>query len=231
MLRWGVAGYPVAAAVPDDLAHGAAGQPRGATGGVVEVMATETRVFWIDTDYDRANASNGVSRYAAYVHQAADQFADDVDDYDDPSVPVAARAWSIARPPVMTPGYVANHPRVLSAQAWRDDFNGDLLVSVDLVSALPGPVARAAGWSWRSWQYSDWSERFDTPELRQGGRDKALLPTLTATVLVPAEALPITPGSRVPNWREAAATVSALCSVLNAELGPIVTALDGGGQR
>lgn len=192
-------------------------------------MTGVTRVFWLDTDYDRANSSNGVSRYAAYVAHAASGFTEDVDWYDRPAAAVAARAFNTACPPVMAPGFVAWHPRVLAARACRDDWAGDLLVTVDLVSDLPGPVAQAAGWSWKSWQYSEWSERFDGPELRQPGH-KALLPTVSALVLIAPASVLSMPTAGVPGWRVLARAVERICQVLNGELGPIVAALDGGGS-
>lgn len=185
-------------------------------------------VFRVDTAYDRANASDGVSRFAAYLRKAADGFAADVELFDDPVAVVAARAWNTARPPVMCPGYVADHPRVLSARADRDEFDADLMFTVQLVSALPEAVARAAGWSWRSWRFEEWPGRFEAPELRRAGRDRALLPTMTAQVLIPARAVLSTPGGRVPDWRELARAVGRMCAVLNTELGPVVAALDGG---
>ena len=192
-------------------------------------MTAAMRVFWVDTDHDQANASDGVSRYGAYVRQAGRGFFEDAEDHEDPAAALAARAWNTACPPVMVPGFVAWHPRVLSARAERDDWNGDLLLTVDLVSTLPGAVALAAGWSWRSWQYCEWFERFEVPPLREAGRDKALVPTVTASVLIPPTCVvpQMSPGS--PDWRSLAVeAVRGICRVLNTELGPIVAALDEG---
>ena len=33
-------------------------------------MAADAAAFWIDYDYDRENASDGISRYGAYVRQS-----------------------------------------------------------------------------------------------------------------------------------------------------------------
>jgi hypothetical protein len=194
------------------------------------VTAT-ARMFWVDAADDRERASDGVSRYAAYVRQAARGFTEDAEVFDDPAAAWAVRAWNTACPPVMCPGFVAWHPRVLSARAERDEWAGDLRVTVDLVSALPESVARVAGYEWSCWRYEEWGERYEEPELRQAGRDKSLLPTMTASVLIaPASVFPTVAGP-VPDWREAARAVGAVCRVLNAALGPIVAALDGGGVR
>ena len=34
-------------------------------------MAADGAAFWIDYDYDRENASDGVSRYGAYVRRSS----------------------------------------------------------------------------------------------------------------------------------------------------------------
>ncbi len=38
--------------------------------------AVSDDAFWADDEYDREHASDGVSRYGAYVHQAATTFAE-----------------------------------------------------------------------------------------------------------------------------------------------------------
>lgn len=197
-------------------------------------VSAGARVFWPDLNYDRANALDGVSRFAAYLRRAAGGFAEDAKMFDDPAAAgaaVAARAWNTACPPVMCPGYVARHPRVLSARADRDDFDGDLMLTVELVSALPEVVSRVAGWSWRSWQFEEWPGRFEVPALRRAGRDRALVPTLTAQVLITPGSVLSMHGNQVPDWRELAAVVRRICAVLNTQLGPVVAALDGGESR
>jgi hypothetical protein len=193
-------------------------------------MTAGVRVFWVDAS-DRERASDGVSRYAAYVRQAASGFAEDAKLFDDLAVAWAVRAWNLAVPPVMSPGFVVWHPRVLSARAVRDEWAGDLRVVVDLVSALPESVVRAVGYQWSGWRCEEWSGRYEEPELRQAGRDRCLLATVTASVLISSDAVFPTGVGSVPGWREVADAVQAICRVLNADLGPVVAALDGGGSR
>lgn len=200
-------------------------------------MAGGVKVFWVDAEYDREHASDGVSRYAAYAadRKASFQeiFAEDYDSADRWAVEFAAQAWSVACPPVMSPGLVASHPRVLGSRAAWDDWAGDLLLTVDLVSALPEPVDRATGWSWQGWEHSV-TFGFSQPQLHRdsprhptrGVKDHALLPVLTVVVQVLPSLMPtVNPTSW--NWRTATDAVHRICDVLNDELGPIVTALDG----
>jgi hypothetical protein len=71
--------------------------------------------FWIDCEYDRDNASDGVSRYGAYIRQA--RFEPWTDN--DHAVELAEFAWRQATGPVMAPGYVRRHGRILSAHIAR----------------------------------------------------------------------------------------------------------------
>jgi hypothetical protein len=94
--------------------------------------------FWIDEEYDREHSDDGVSRYAAYVRDRMAEFAESWDGtWDDGTVPFARTAWYVATTPVMAPGYVRMHPRVLSAQIVRNDWDGGLAADVSL--SIPQP--------------------------------------------------------------------------------------------
>jgi hypothetical protein len=62
-------------------------------------------LLWIDHEHDRTSASDGVSRYGAYLRQRAAWFRD----LDTPAQ-FAATAWRVATSPVMTPGLVRVRP-------------------------------------------------------------------------------------------------------------------------
>jgi hypothetical protein len=76
-----------------------------------------TAAFWINEEYDRDQASDGVSRFGAYVRKAT-ALAECWDGtWDGPGtrqVQFAAAAWATATAPVMAPGYVRYRPRVLT---------------------------------------------------------------------------------------------------------------------
>jgi hypothetical protein len=193
--------------------------------------ATHTAT-WLDLDYDRAYASDGRSRYGAYLRDRAWWWADDYPRLDGDAVRVlsAGRCWEIANGPIMAPGLVLTHPRVLSALAVPDEYDGrHLVVTVNLVAGLPAELRSLLGGRWRGWQYeragfgeSYWAE----PHNRDGRPVRAALPTLALSWPVPAAELPPMPGD-VPDVGEAIEAVSAVAGVLNRELRPVLAALAG----
>jgi hypothetical protein len=98
--------------------------------------------FWIDTGYDRDNASDGRSRYGAYIRQGA--FEPQAGS--DPAVELAVFAWRQATGPVMVPGYVRCHRRILSERLERSDWDGELLACVDLLTGVPLALEGMHGW-------------------------------------------------------------------------------------
>ena len=107
---------------------------------------------WIDTEYDRAYASDGVSRFRAYLVSHAELFEPWRDAGADgitlDPVDFAIAAFACATGPVMAPGYVRWHGRVFHHRAGRCDHDGHLL----LVVTLATPAPRAVPWSWRGWE-------------------------------------------------------------------------------
>src|SRR6266498_6098900 len=73
-------------------------------------MSSAPAAFWVDRDYDRENASDGLSRYGAYLRDASFEPWTDHDQ----AVEWAVFAWRRATGPVMSPGYVRYHPRVVA---------------------------------------------------------------------------------------------------------------------
>lgn len=114
-------------------------------------MNTTDRLLWIDEITDRELASDGVSRYGAYLHQGAHRFLDwDDQPTGDPAV-FAARAFEIACSSIMSPPYVVTHPRVLTCVPHRDEDDRRAL-HVDLAMGLPTRVRTALPRAWRGWQ-------------------------------------------------------------------------------
>lgn len=190
--------------------------------------------FWIDRDYDRENASDGVSRYAAYVRQGT--FQPWTDHFR--AVELAEYAWRQATRPVMSPGYVRYHPRVLTARLARSDWDGSLLATVNLIAGqppglrgLPAPHSKDA--CWRSWP-SEYS--FAGPEVyyEPGGEDLArgayLLTTISLQFTVPQTGLAQPPAQPcmallVSLCRD---TVAALVPTLNTIVSPVLARIDDG---
>jgi hypothetical protein len=186
----------------------------------------------LDLAYDRAYASDRRSRYGAYLRDRAWWWADDHPRLDGDAVKVlcAGRCWEIANGPIMAPGLVVTHPRVLSALAAPDEYDGrHLVVTVRLVAGLPAELRGLLGGRWRGWQYEQtgfgepyWGEPHD----RDGRPVRAALPTLVLSWPVPAADLPPMAGG-VPDVEEAIGAVSAVAGALNRESRPVLAALAG----
>ncbi len=160
-----------------------------------------TEPFSIDRDYDRENASEGKSRYTAYVRQAIfDPWTDDQ------AVELAVFAWRQATTPVMSPGYVRRHPRISAARLERSEWDGSLLACVDLVMPQPKHLCYLRSdderGHWRDWPrehsfFSDadiWLE----PSGEELARSPYLLCTASLRFMVPSSRLPQPP----ERWRD-----------------------------
>ena len=161
-----------------------------------------TDLVWIDADYDRDNASDGIPRYGRYLRDRRHEF--DEDTLSDP-VSFASLAWAIATGPIMAPGYVRVREDIRSVTCRRDDsgqLTADIEVRVDH-GALAGDCR--PGWEW-----SDWAWR--RGHLAEPAPERAVL--LTAHVLVPFSGHvlhdPRGHGFEVDDARQAVATLVGL---------------------
>lgn len=197
--------------------------------------------FWIDLEYDHGRASDGVSRYGAYVRKYMGEFAECWDgtynDRDSEAVEFAATAWRIATGPVMSPGYVRYHRRVRAANLARSKWDGTLVATVSLVS--PWPAALSADRSWQGKSYwRDWptdpigdEHHFVEPMEQDVTRAPHLMATVTLAVPMPlAECkLPRAPksaGEQVVGLAEWA--VSEVAMRLSAVVAPVIDRLEAG---
>jgi hypothetical protein len=101
-------------------------------------------LFWIDDQYDRDHASDGHSRYGAYLHQHEQELAEDLE-WGPHSF--LASIWRIGSMPVMAPGYIRQHPQVEDHRLSRDDYDGHLLGIVTLAMRPPADAPRWASWT------------------------------------------------------------------------------------
>ncbi len=190
-------------------------------------MPAEPRVCWIDTEYDRAYASDGVSRYGAYLALNAELFEPWRDAGADgitlDPVDFALGAFACATGPIMAPGYVRCHGRVWAKKAGRCDHDGRLLLTVTLAT----PAPRGVPWSWRGWERQfdgTWWEPDDTRPAALGYLELRW-PVDTERLHQPGR--PKVPGR--PNLRDAARAVARLVEVLNEVAGPVLAELEGAG--
>ncbi|WP_327678555.1 hypothetical protein [Kitasatospora sp. NBC_00458] len=185
----------------------------------------------VDDIRDREQASDGHSRYGAYLADYAADFHED----GQPLGPVdfAAVAWSVATTPVMAPGYVAVRPDVQPLTVRRDhDGRAVLGAAVGLrhghLARRPDSRLRALDWERNPW------DRPDEPWPVLIGPESTDRPAvlLTATLFVPIpDGILLRPTTARPGrtlTHEAKQVVAALAAHTNDALAPLVNDLLGG---
>jgi hypothetical protein len=173
-------------------------------------------LFTPDDEYDRNHASDGASRYGAYLAQYAALFNDD----DQPTADAgrfAGAAWRIALPPVMAPGYVRAHGRVQHTQfRWDEDQRQAVCADLAVSSA---PEAAELVRPWRRWT-RDEHGRWHGPD------DYAHPVALTVLrIAVPLTNIPLPDPcycAGLPDTRTAKLAVRAICVTVNAALQSVV---------
>ncbi len=188
------------------------------------------RVCWVDEDWDLVNASDRVSRYGAYLrghtelfdpwHEAPNGITEDPGEF-------AIAALQVATGPIMSPGYVRWHARVLDYKLDRglDPQPGRLVCHVTLATSLP---------LWLGSPWRGWTEYLGDPWREPDDARHAALARLELRWPIPDATLPH-PGpparSGYPNLRDAKAAVRALVAQINQTAGPVLAKLEGGDPR
>jgi hypothetical protein len=194
---------------------------------------TAAAAFRVDHDHDREHASDGVSRYGAYVRAATFEPYTDGDQVTE----LAVHAWTLATGPVMAPGYVRCHPRIRQARLERSDWDGSLIAAIDVVTGQPGPLQALRsdddrGW-WRDWPSEPNPWTGDSAWHEPSGQDLARSPYLLCQAslqfTVPQAGLarpPAQPGTPLlaAQCRD---TVAALVRALSTIAGPVIGRIDG----
>jgi hypothetical protein len=195
-------------------------------------MSQTLTAFWVDRDYDRFHASNGISRYGAYLRDATFEPWTD----NDQAVEWAVFAWRRATGPVMSPGYVRYHPQVLGARLERSGWDGSLVVGVNLVSSWPEhlktPLVRALRLGDRDVYWQDWPTEYlggDTisyyePSEADVAARPYLLATISLQVTVPSAALPEPPAASTALLSAGQQAVAVVVAELNRIVGPVLGA-------
>lgn len=180
--------------------------------------------FQIDDHQVQNLASDRKSRYGAYLRDKRRLFFHNGPDSPPTADPVefAVAAWSVATPPIMSPGYVSSHPRVQDTKIhWDDDYRAALAVEI----AVPAPpITNRLPSRWSGWIQDGWGPRWRDPH------DNDHLTVLSAvTIRVPLNPnlLPDpTYTAGVPDTSCAKIAVAAMCRMVNAELADLLTAID-----
>jgi hypothetical protein len=182
-----------------------------------------------DTD-DRERASDGVSRYGAYLSQRADQFGSWGEPLDVVSYTVLA--WEIASGPVMAPGYVEARADLGAVTCRRsEEQHGVLVADVEVPIGWPAGLRQKLPGGFQSWDRErSWSGAGDPDRWYYPRRDDkpALLITAHVWVPIPVSDLPApqhhsAPGEVVVD--DAKRAVRAVCRHVNAVAGPVVAAV------
>jgi hypothetical protein len=174
------------------------------------------RAFEPDEDYDRSHASDGVSRYGAYLARHAYLFQDDDQPTTDPEL-FAGAAWRVAQHATMTPGYVRAHGRVQATSTqWDDDSRLAVWVELAVSSA---PEAVRFTFPWRRWTRDELGHWLAPVDYTRPN----LLTVLRVAIPLTGVALP---SPRYVNGRPDTATakqaVSIICRTLNAPLAHVL---------
>lgn len=185
------------------------------------------RLWWLNDLHDRENASDGYSRYGAYLASRRDQLLAWTDGACHPELECAAWCWSVATSPVMSPAY-ANEPRdVESTHIWADNELATLVAQV-VVRTTPGSRLPAG---WRSWGWAD-GRGGHVDITYPGSRPTAYTRVeLTAAIGhdgIPPAALEFGIRSQRKNVDMAKATLRYLTTRLNDTFGPMIQHLEGG---
>jgi len=189
---------------------------------------TDRNLLWVNDSYDREYASDGVSRYGAYLRQRATQFLDPWEDVPTTEASLfAAIAFEIASGPVMSPGYVGSHPRVTDLRLHCDD-DGRRAIQLDLAISLPSELRRAMPLRWQDWQ----QPRGEDGRWQQPYDNDRLTVTTAITVRVPFPAADLLPGAFYdqhgnPDTPAAQGAVAVLVAHVNTELAGVFVALTG----
>ena len=109
------------------------------------LASTPTPCILTDDVYDRDHASDGFSRFGAYLALRFPAIVDDDPDVLSDPVRWASFAWATAAPPVMSPGYVQWNDPIEDIQVCWDDGHlvAEAVVRTKCAVKLPG---------WRSWE-------------------------------------------------------------------------------
>ncbi|KAB2351603.1 hypothetical protein [Actinomadura rudentiformis] len=194
---------------------------------------TSIGIFQFNETDDRDRASDGVSRYGAYLRQRPELFADWDDDSavtTDPADFVRS-AWQVATPPVLT-GYTEwTAERVQNITCTNSEHDGSLIVRVQIAVPRPRALDNLPGWAdWDRHNFGD--PGFYTPYDDDLARRPAMLTSILLLVNIPNHQLytpQAAPGQLLVD--DAKAAIHRLAALLDAHLAPVLDALAWGERR
>ena len=185
-------------------------------------------MFTFNDAEDRDRASDGVSRYGAYLRQHADRFTGwDGEPVTGDPVQFAAAAWRVATSPVMAPPYLDwTVERVQSVAFTGSEHDAALIARVQV--AVPRPAALAGVRGFADWDRGDrWNRGYHTPADDVLACRPAMLVSALMVFHIPTADLYAPSGA--PDRltvTDAKASVRRLAALLDGRLVPVLAALD-----
>ena len=186
----------------------------------------------IDDARDRSRASDGVSRYGAYLRNSVKEFRDTWDGTVAGPIQFAAAAWRNATGPIMGPGYAEiradiNSIRITAGESGEGDHAIEVTIPLHHSALKPFPsylgLPELGDWYTEGSVFSEhrsfWDPKYTRTALLTTTR---LLLPLTDTMLPTPD--PDTPAD-VVSLVDAKAAVRAVADIVNRQAGPVVEAL------
>lgn len=185
-------------------------------------------MFTFNDADDRDRASDGVSRYGAYLRHNSALFNDwDADRVTGDPGGFAAAAWQVATSPIMAPPYLDwTAERVQSVTFTGSEHGAALIARVQV--AVPRPAALAGVRGFGDWDRGDrWNRGYHTPADDALARRPAMLTSSLLLFHIPTADLyaPTDTPDRL-TAADAKASVKQLATLLHGHLTPVLAALD-----
>ncbi len=189
------------------------------------------KLVYVDHKYDRDNATNGESRFTAYVNKLRREFAD-WEDMDRPTSPekFAAAAWRVATGPIMSPGYARIRPDLHKVTAHPDTEEGGLYVELQV--PLQHHLLRTGQMDsrWADWSTDRFHEDLYASYYEPRGNKDSVLTTATVRISGKNWPLPepVSANSALDLLVDRAKdAVDLIVSRINQEGGPVIANLLG----
>lgn len=176
----------------------------------------------IDEAYDLARASDGFSRYGAYLAMRLPAIVDDDPDVLTDPVRWAAFAWASATTPVMSPAYLDWRGPIEDIQICWDD--GQLLVEAVLRTRPPVDLP-----GWRGWERDRHGNLVEPRYDHHLALTRVLLRAVLEDVCLPHP--PRDPACREDVVTMAKATIGVAADAVEDVLAPVLAALVDPGPR
>ena len=147
----------------------------------------------------------------------------------------AATAWRVATGPVMAPGYVRFHSRILDARLGRNNWDGSMTATVTLATPWTRPLASSPEWQrgahWRNWpvtrDFGTDDVTYHEPAEQDLTRSAYAMTSVRLAFSLPDRGLPTPPpGPTEALEITARKAVAGMVEALNHIVTPVIQAMD-----